>query len=106
MTNTERKLFVLDTNILMHDPTAIDHFQEHDIYIPMVVLEELDRHKTGLSEVARNVRQANRMLVALMSGASHAEIVSGLKIPSYNSNQPLSSLLKIYRRHYDARYHL
>lgn len=65
MTNTERKLFVLDTNILMHDPTAIYHFQEHDIYIPMVVLEELDRHKTGLSEVARNAEQnfaLNRLL--------------------------------------------
>ena len=91
MTNTERKLFVLDTNILMHDPTAIYHFQEHDIYLPMVVLEELDRHKTGLSEVARNVRQTNRMLVALMSGESHPEIVAGLKIPSFISNQPNSS---------------
>ena len=38
MTNKQRKLFVLDTNILMHDPTAIYHFQEHDIYLPMVVL--------------------------------------------------------------------
>lgn len=79
MTNKERKLFVLDTNILMHDPTAIYHFQEHDIYIPMVVLEELDRHKNGISELARNVRQTNRMLVELMSGATHAEIVAGLK---------------------------
>jgi PhoH-like ATPase len=63
----ERKLFVIDTNILMHDPTAIYRFEEHDIYLPMVVLEELDNHKTGLSEVARNVRQTNRMLVDLMS---------------------------------------
>ena len=87
MTNKERKLFVLDTNILMHDPTAIYHFQEHDIYLPMVVLEELDRHKSGISEVARNVRQTNRMLVALMSGAKHQEIVAGLKIPSFSSNK-------------------
>ena len=75
------KLFVLDTNILMHDPTAIYHFEEHDIYLPMVVLEELDNHKTGLSEVARNVRQTNRMLVELMASSSHAEIVAGLPIP-------------------------
>ncbi|OGV48136.1 MAG: phosphate starvation-inducible protein PhoH [Legionellales bacterium RIFCSPHIGHO2_12_FULL_42_9] len=79
----ERKLFVIDTNILMHDPSAIYHFEEHDIYLPMVVLEELDNHKTGLSEVARNVRQTNRMLVGLMTNASHDEIVAGLPIPSY-----------------------
>ncbi len=53
----------------------------------MVVLEELDNHKTGMSEVARNVRQTNRMLVELMSNASHAQIVSGLPIPSFlNAN--------------------
>lgn len=91
-TANEAKLFVLDTNILMHDPSAIYHFEEHDIYLPMVVLEELDRHKTGTSELARNVRQTNRMLVELMSGSSHEEIVSGLAIPSYaNSNRGHSS---------------
>lgn len=73
MTHADRKLFVLDTNILMHDPTAIYHFQEHDIYLPMVVLEELDQHKSGLSEAARNVRQTNRMLVELMRNATHSE---------------------------------
>ncbi|MBL7481749.1 PhoH family protein [Legionella bononiensis] len=85
-TNIGLKLFVLDTNILMHDPTAIYHFDEHDIYLPMVVLEELDSHKTGTSELARNVRQTNRMLVELMSNASHEQIVSGLAIPSFISS--------------------
>jgi PhoH-like ATPase len=80
-----RKLFVLDTNVLMHDPTAIYHFEEHDIYIPMVVLEELDSHKTGTSELARNVRQTNRMLVELMSNTTHEQIVSGLTIPDFSS---------------------
>jgi PhoH-like ATPase len=80
---TGLKLFVLDTNILMNDPSAIYHFEEHDIYLPMVVLEELDSHKTGASEVARNVRQTNRMLVELMSNATHEQIVSGLTIPSF-----------------------
>jgi PhoH-like ATPase len=78
-----KRLFVLDTNILMHDPTAIFRFEEHDLYIPMVVLEELDSHKTGLSEVARNVRQTNRMLVELMSEASHEDIVRGLPISNF-----------------------
>lgn len=93
--NNEAKLFVLDTNILMHDPTAIYHFEEHDIYLPMVVLEELDSHKTGTSELARNVRQTNRMLVELMANASHEQIVSGLDIPSFASAQkrPLSGKL-------------
>jgi len=40
-----RRLFVLDTNVLMHDPTAIFRFEEHDVYLPMVVLEELDAHR-------------------------------------------------------------
>jgi PhoH-like ATPase len=78
-----RKLFVLDTNIMMSDPTAIFHFDEHDIYLPMVVLEELDSHKTGLSEIARNVRQTNRLLYELMSGATHQEIVAGLPIAGF-----------------------
>jgi PhoH-like ATPase len=86
-TKTRPKLFVLDTNILMHDPTAIYHFDEHDIYLPMVVLEELDSHKTGISEVARNVRQINRMLVELMSNSTHEQIVSGLRIPSFISSK-------------------
>ncbi|MFI4919506.1 MAG: PhoH family protein [Legionellales bacterium] len=83
MNKNSNKLFVLDTNILMHDPSAIYHFEEHDVYLPMVVLEELDNHKTGTSELARNVRQTNRMLVGLMSNAGHDQIVLGLPIPSF-----------------------
>ncbi|MDP3705811.1 MAG: PhoH family protein [Legionellaceae bacterium] len=92
----KQKLFVLDTNILMHDPTAIYHFQEHDIYLPMVVLEELDRHKSGISEVARNVRQTNRMLVELMSNATHDEIVAGLPIPSFLSKKTIASSGRLF----------
>lgn len=60
MANT--KLFVLDTNVLMHDPSSLFRFEEHDIYLPMVTLEELDNNKKGLTEVARNARQASRHL--------------------------------------------
>jgi PhoH-like ATPase len=91
-----KRLFVLDTNILMHDPTAIFRFEEHDLYIPMVVLEELDSHKTGLSEVARNVRQTNRMLVELMSEATYEDIVRGLPISNFlhpNGSQMCSGKL-------------
>jgi len=78
--NDKPCLFVLDTNVLMHDPTSLFRFQEHDVFIPMVVLEELDRAKKGLSEVARNVRQVSRFLDQLMSDADKAEIDTGLPL--------------------------
>ena len=78
--DSKPRLFVLDTNVLMHDPTALYRFQEHDIYLPMVVLEELDRGKKGMSEVARNARQASRFLDSLMQGADKADIDAGLPI--------------------------
>jgi PhoH-like ATPase len=77
-----RSIFVLDTNVLMHDPTAIFRFEEHDVYIPMIVLEELDAGKKGLSESARNVRQVSRFLDELMQGAVKDEIDRGLKLPT------------------------
>ncbi|HLA74454.1 MAG TPA: PhoH family protein [Gammaproteobacteria bacterium] len=79
---TGKRLFVLDTNVLMHDPTAIFRFHEHDIYIPMVVLEELDYGKKGMTEVARNVRQASRFFDELMRDASKEEIDQGLSLPA------------------------
>jgi PhoH-like ATPase len=77
-----RRLYVLDTNVLMHDPAAIFRFDEHDIYLPMVVLEELDHHKKGAGETARNVRQVSRFLDEIMHDADKAEIDDGLPIPS------------------------
>ncbi len=59
------KLFVLDTNVLMHDPMSLFRFDEHDVYLPMITLEELDDHKKGMTEVARNARQVSRDLDAL-----------------------------------------
>ena len=70
-----KRLFVLDTNILMHDPTALFRFQEHNIFLPMAVLEELDAAKKGVTEVARNVRQANRFLDELTCRASSPEAI-------------------------------
>ena len=78
----ERRLFVLDTNVLMHDPTAIFRFQEHDVYLPMVVLEELDSNKKGLSEASRNVRQTSRFLDDLMRDATKDQIDAGLPLRS------------------------
>jgi len=71
-----KKLFVLDTNVLMHDPTSIFRFEEHDLYLPIATLEELDSHKRGLSDVSRNARQASRFLDEIVVG----DIKSGLAI--------------------------
>src|SRR3990170_4342162 len=78
----QRRIFVLDTNVLMHDPTAIFRFDEHDIYIPMIVLEELDAGKKGLSEAARNVRQVSRFLDELMGNAGKGNIDAGIELPT------------------------
>ena len=73
------KLFVLDTNVLMHDPMCLFRFEEHDIFLPMIVLEELDGHKKGMTEVARNARQTSRTLDAL-AGNTGADIALGLTL--------------------------
>ena len=78
----QKKIFVLDTNVLMHDPSALFRFEEHDLFIPMVVLEELDAAKKGTSEVSRNARQVSRFLDDLMSGKDHAQIEKGLPLPA------------------------
>jgi len=78
----KRKIFVLDTNVLIHDPSSILRFHEHDIVIPIVVLEELDRVKVGMSEIARNVRQVSRMIDGMVEKAN-GNISGGVKLPSY-----------------------
>jgi len=78
---TGPRLFVLDTNVLIHDPTALFRFKEHDIHLPMMVLEELDHAKKGVSEVARNVRQVSRFLDELIAEASKEAIDRGLPLP-------------------------
>ncbi len=63
------KLFVLDTNVLMHDPSCLFRFEEHDIFLPIMTLEELDNNKKGMSEIARNARQASRTLDEMLAAA-------------------------------------
>ncbi len=85
-----RKLFVLDTNVLMHDPTCLFRFEEHDVYLPMMTLEELDNHKKGMSEVARNARQVSRTLDSLVANAG--EIGDGLPLSGLGSREALGRL--------------
>ncbi|MDR5750572.1 MULTISPECIES: PhoH family protein [unclassified Caballeronia] len=85
-----RKLFVLDTNVLMHDPSSLFRFEEHDVYLPMMTLEELDNHKKGMSEVARNARQVSRTLDALV--AHVGEMSAGLPLSSQGNRDALGRL--------------
>lgn len=74
-----KKLFVLDTNVLMHDPMSLFQFEEHDVFLPMMTLEELDGHKKGMSDVSRNARQVSRYLDQLL-GHSEGEITKGIEL--------------------------
>lgn len=90
---SKTKLFVLDTNVLMHDPTCLFRFEEHDVYVPMVTLEELDNNKKGVTEVARNARQASRFLEELVASSEHA-IPEGIALDS-NGNRSASGRLHL-----------
>ena len=89
--NARPKLFVLDTNVLMHDPTSLFRFEEHDIFLPMMTLEELDGHKKGMSEVARNARQASRSLDALVA-ACRDPIERGIALSSIGNTEATGRL--------------
>ena len=86
------KVFVLDTNVLLHDPMCLFRFEEHDIFLPMIVLEELDGHKKGMTEVARNARQTSRILDAL-AGTPGADITAGFQLASTGHREALGKLL-------------
>jgi PhoH-like ATPase len=82
------KLFVLDTNVLMHDPTSVYRFEEHDVFLPIMTLEELDDHKKGMSEIARNARQVTRTLDAIVNSVEDA-IDQGIAL--YGPSRQLAS---------------
>jgi len=103
----KKRIFILDTNVLMHDPSALYRFEEHDLFIPMVVLEELDAAKKGTSEVSRNARQVSRFLDDLMRDKDHTKIEQGLPLPSgtqagIKDGKPASGRLFFQTRPSDA----
>ncbi|MFZ1390588.1 MAG: PhoH family protein [Dokdonella sp.] len=75
-----KRIYVLDTNVLMHDPTSLFRFEEHDVFIPMTVLEELDAAKKGQSEVSRNARQVSRFINELIENDRNRKIEDGLDL--------------------------
>ncbi|MVW71088.1 PhoH family protein [Bordetella sp. 15P40C-2] len=89
--NGPRRLFVLDTNVLLHDPSSLFRFQEHDIYLPMMTLEELDHQKKGMSEVARNARQVSRSLDALVQDATRLD--DGLELSKLGNKDATGRLM-------------
>src|SRR5512139_3057728 len=85
------RLFVLDTNVLLHDPTSLFRFEEHDIFLPMMTLEELDAHKKGMSEVARSARQVSRTLDALVA-ACKTPIEEGIPLSALGNKDAAGRL--------------
>jgi len=77
---TNKRLYILDTNVLMHDPTSLFRFEEHDVFLSMMVLEELDAAKKGLTEVSRNVRQVSRFIGDLMNSQGAETLDDGLEL--------------------------
>lgn len=75
--------YILDTNVLIHDPNALLNFEEHQVIIPLTVLEELDRLKTGKTTLAADCRQAIRLIDRLLGDASPAQIERGVGIIRY-----------------------
>ncbi|EKF9440337.1 PhoH family protein [Vibrio cholerae] len=99
MGDTDRKLFVLDTNILLHEPLAIYSFKEHDVVIPMTVLEELDRIKDSKRDVARDARVAIRALEHLFHDATPEEITEGIPLSKQEGAIGTISILADYEVH-------
>ena len=87
----KNKLYVLDTNVLLHDPTSIFRFQEHDIYLPMMTLEELDNHKSGMTDVARNARQVSRTLDGILQNLE-GPIDKGIPLDTLNHGEATGRL--------------
>ncbi len=78
--DTRRKAYVLDTNVLIHDPNALLNFEEHQILIPMTVLEELDKLKSGKASVSAECRAAIRMIDRVLGSAEPEQIRQGVPI--------------------------
>ena len=76
MSASAKKVFVLDTNVLLHDPMSITHFQEHDVVLPIVVIEEIDTFKKDQTEIGRNARTVSRQLDKLRQGGSLSQGVA------------------------------
>jgi PhoH-like ATPase len=103
-----KRIYVLDTNVLMHDPTALFRFEEHDVFMPMTVLEELDAAKKGTSETSRNARQVSRFLNELVVAGNSRDIDEGidLKLPQGIQLKGRGARRKSGRLYFQTRSHV
>ncbi|MCL1057187.1 ribonuclease [Shewanella sp. Choline-02u-19] len=100
MEQDDRKLFVLDTNVLLHEPLAIYSFKEHDVVVPMTVLEELDLIKDRKRDVSRDARVAIRALEDILGGkTTPEEIVKGVPLPRREDHSDANGTLSIFPDH-------
>ncbi|WP_394134676.1 PhoH family protein [Shewanella algae] len=100
MEQDDRKLFVLDTNVLLHEPLAIYSFKEHDVVVPMTVLEELDQIKDRKRDVSRDARVAIRALEDILGGKTTPEqIIKGVPLPSREGHTDATGTLAIFPDH-------
>ncbi|WP_246065525.1 PhoH family protein [Hydrocarboniclastica marina] len=103
---SRKKMFVLDTNVLIHDPGATLNFEEHDVIIPMTVLEELDKLKTGKQAVAADCRQAIRTIDRVLGDATPKAIESGVPIHRGEKSDALGTLSILMTADPGNRHHL
>ena len=96
MTETTPKYYLLDTNILLHEPLAFLNFEEHNVVIPMVVLEELDNIKDRHKDVSREARVAIRSLEDALKDASPEEILAGVPLSRMQGAHHAEGTLAIF----------
>lgn len=97
MTTKSTKIYVLDTNILLHEPLAFLSFDEHDVVIPMTVLEELDHIKDSKKDVARDARISIRSMENLLADATPEALTAGVSMDGYVKGvKPATGTLSIY----------
>ena len=90
--STQSTTYILDSNVLIHDPNSILNFEEHRVIIPMTVLEELDKLKNGKQTIAADCRQAIRLIDQILGIASPSEIEKGVPIHRGDKSPPQGAL--------------
>ncbi|WP_286233528.1 PhoH family protein [Thalassotalea sediminis] len=88
----DKTIYILDTNILLHEPFAFLSFQEHDVVVPMTVLEELDSIKDRRKDVSRDARVAIRALEDTLANATPEEVLAGVPLPSREDATKIGTL--------------
>ncbi len=90
--NDEKIIYILDTNILLHEPFAFLSFKEHDVVVPMTVLEELDSIKDRRKDVSQDARVAIRALEDILVDASPEQVLAGVQLPQSSAENPMGKL--------------